>query len=313
MRGTRGGVKPSTPRQIEPCLLSLYYSPEKCVTFTYLYICGNRVIALSGTRGVIWRGWGPSPSLPPPRKKKKRKETKKREKKKERTKGTINNVKLLHIKCCFFQLFKSPIVLKIKIKIDPLQDKLKWRPCRDFCRQILTPKSFIIIIYFEDVHFFHVKPLLLFDVCPQIFLTYIPSDPANYRPIALTCCCCKVLETIVTNELIQYLHDHQLINKHQHGFLKNHSTCTNLLESINDWTISISNRERVVVGYVDFARAFDSVSNPKLFSKLQGYGIKGNLLFWIQSFLTNRSQSVCVGSSLSSPGMSLAVSHKEAY
>ena len=128
-----------------------------------------------------------------------------------------------------------------------------------------------------------------------------PSDPANYRPIALTCCCCKVLETIVTNELIQYLHDHQLINKHQHGFLKNHSTCTNLLESINDWTISISNRERVVVGYVDFARAFDSVSHPKLFSKLQGYGIKGNLLFWIQSFLTNRSQSVRVGSSLSSP------------
>jgi len=140
-----------------------------------------------------------------------------------------------------------------------------------------------------------------------------PSDPANYRPIALTCCCCKVLETIVTNELIQYLHDHQLINKHQHGFLKNHSTCTNLLESINDWTISISNRERVVVGYVDFARAFDSVSHPKLFSKLQGYGIKGNLLFWIQSFLTNRSQSVRVGPSLSSPGVSLAVSHKEAY
>ena len=59
------------------------------------------------------------------------------------------------------------------------------------------------------------------------------SDPANYRPIALTCCCCKILESIIAAELIQYLHVHKLINKQQHGFLKHHSTCTNLIESLN--------------------------------------------------------------------------------
>ena len=50
-------------------------------------------------------GWGPSP----PRKKKKRKKQKKKEKKekkKKRRKGTMNNVKLLHIKCCFFPIFQ---------------------------------------------------------------------------------------------------------------------------------------------------------------------------------------------------------------
>ena len=127
-----------------------------------------------------------------------------------------------------------------------------------------------------------------------------PSEPANYRPIALTCCCSKILESIVASSLITYLQDHKLINKHQHGFLKNHSTCTNLIESLNDWTLSLSNHESVIIGYVDFARAFDSVSHPKLFIKLQGYGIHGSLLFWIQAFLTNRTQSVRVGSSLSS-------------
>ena len=35
---------------------------------------------------------------------------------------------------------------------------------------------------------------------------------------------------------MQYLSDHKLITPHQHGFLKRHSTTTNLLESINDWT-----------------------------------------------------------------------------
>ena len=39
-----------------------------------------------------------------PRKKKKEKKKEKR-KEKERKKGTMNNVKLLHIKCCFFQFF----------------------------------------------------------------------------------------------------------------------------------------------------------------------------------------------------------------
>ena len=127
----------------------------------------------------------------------------------------------------------------------------------------------------------------------------LPSDPANYRPIALTCCCCKILESIIASTLINYLQEHNLINKQQHGFLKNHSTCTNLLESLNDWTLSISNHESVVIGYIYFARAFDSISHPKLFIKLQGYGIKGNLLFWIQAFLTDRTQSVRIGSSLS--------------
>ena len=61
-----------------------------------------------------------------------------------------------------------------------------------------------------------------------------PTDPSNYRPIALTCTCCKVLESIISKELMLYLLDHKLITPHQHGFLKRHSTSTNLLESIHD-------------------------------------------------------------------------------
>ncbi|MFZ2537611.1 MAG: reverse transcriptase domain-containing protein, partial [Oscillospiraceae bacterium] len=55
----------------------------------------------------------------------------------------------------------------------------------------------------------------------------------------------------------------------------------------------------VQVAYIDFQKAFDSVSHPKLLHKLSGYGIHGNLLFWISSFLTNLIQQVRIGSSLS--------------
>ena len=125
------------------------------------------------------------------------------------------------------------------------------------------------------------------------------SSPANYRPIALTCTCCKILESIISSALTEFLLIHNLISKQQHGFLKRHSTATNLLESLNDWTLSFANKQTTIVAYIDFQRAFDSISHSKLIHKLMSYGISGNLLYWIQSFLTHRTQSVRVGSCLS--------------
>ena len=71
------------------------------------------------------------------------------------------------------------------------------------------------------------------------------SNVENYQPIALTCTANKILETIVAD-----FSEHKLISKHQHGFLKKHSTSTNLLESFNDWTLSLNNRHSVQSGYV---------------------------------------------------------------
>ena len=126
-----------------------------------------------------------------------------------------------------------------------------------------------------------------------------PSDCQNYRPISLTCTICKILERIIVNNLLHFLSTHNLISNSQHGFLKRHSTTTNLLESLNDWTISLSNKQTVVVGYIDFQRAFDVISHNKLLHKLSSYGISGNLLRWISSFLTNRFHSVRINSHLS--------------
>ena len=138
-------------------------------------------------------------------------------------------------------------------------------------------------------------------IITPIFKKGSPSDPTNYRPISLTCTCCKILESINTSEILNFLNQHHLITKHQHGFLSRHSTSTNLLECINDWTLSISNKKSITIAYIDFKSAFDCISHPKLLLKLSSYGIKGNLHFWIQSFLSNRSQFVKINSSYSLP------------
>ena len=51
--------------------------------------------------------------------KKKRKKREKERKREKRKKGTMNNVKLLHIKCCFFQFFNSQVALKNKKSFGP--------------------------------------------------------------------------------------------------------------------------------------------------------------------------------------------------
>ena len=81
---------------------------------------------------------------------------------------------------------------------------------------------------------------------------------------------------------------------------KKHSTTTNLLSSLRDWTISLSNHKSTHICYIDFQRAFDTISHTKLIQKLTSYGVSGNLLFWIKSFLTNRYQCVRINSSQSS-------------
>ena len=65
---------------------------------------------------------------PPPPKERKKEKREKGKKKKERKKGTMNNVELLHIKCCFFQFFTSPVALKNLKKNCHPQEKVEMTP-----------------------------------------------------------------------------------------------------------------------------------------------------------------------------------------
>ena len=85
----------------------------------------------------------------------------------------------------------------------------------------------------------------------------------------------------------------------QHGFIKGKSTCTNLLEALNDWTLAVQNRCGINVAYINFSKAFDTVSHEKLFHCLYCYGICGDLLRWLKNFLTGRTQQIRVGTTLS--------------
>jgi len=81
------------------------------------------------------------------------------------------------------------------------------------------------------------------------------------------------MERIIADCVLSYLMDNNLLHPAQRGFLKNRSTCTNLIESFNDWTVVLQDNDAVTVVYIDFRKAFDTVSHPKLIAKLSSYGI----------------------------------------
>jgi len=69
-----------------------------------------------------------------------------------------------------------------------------------------------------------------------IFKKGSKADDRNYRPLSLTSVPCKILETILRKHIVEHVERSGLFSKHQHGFMKNRSCLTNLLETIEDWT-----------------------------------------------------------------------------
>ena len=132
-----------------------------------------------------------------------------------------------------------------------------------------------------------------------IYKSGIACEVSNYRPISLTCIACKVMERVIVQRMLIYLKANNIITRQQHGFLARRSTTSNLLDSLNDWTLAINNKQSITVAYVDYSKAFDVVCHSKLMYKLQHYGITGDLLKWIGSFVSGRTQRTKIGSAIS--------------
>ena len=126
------------------------------------------------------------------------------------------------------------------------------------------------------------------------------SKVSNFMPVSLCSVPCKLMERVINSSLLSFLETRNLLSKNQFGFRKNKSCSLQLLKCKNDWTNMIDKGNSVDVVYIDFCKAFDTVSHQKLIMKLSKYGIHGNLLLWIKDFLSERTQNVKIGNSLSS-------------
>ena len=128
------------------------------------------------------------------------------------------------------------------------------------------------------------------------------EDASNYRPIALLHFISKIFERCIFNRLINYSVACNLLIPNQFGFTKGKSTQDAILrlseliyESLNsdDGSFSLN-------VFVDFQKAFDTINLQILLGKLELYGIKGLALKLIKNYLSDRTQSVRIGDTVSS-------------
>ena len=75
-----------------------------------------------------------------------------------------------------------------------------------------------------------------------------------------------------------------LITSARHGLLPGKSTTTNLVETFNDFTISLDAGLNVDCIYLDFSKAFDCISHSELITKLYAYGVDVFSITWIKNF-----------------------------
>jgi len=124
-------------------------------------------------------------------------------------------------------------------------------------------------------------------------------ERSNYRPVSLTSVCCKILESLIRDHMMNYLLDNKLLSTKQYGFIKNRSTSLQLLQIMDKWTEYLESGGQVDVMYSDFEKAFDKIPHKRLISKLISYGFNSTLINWIQDFLQSRKFRVRVNSSFS--------------
>ena len=120
------------------------------------------------------------------------------------------------------------------------------------------------------------------------------SDRNNYRPVSLTSMICKTMEAIVRDHIMQHVDVNKLLSSCQHGFVKGRSCSTQLLQCLDVWTTMLNDGSCLDAIYLDFSKAFDSVPHRRLLQKMKDYGITGQLLDWVDSFLSDRRQRVVV-------------------
>ena len=121
----------------------------------------------------------------------------------------------------------------------------------------------------------------------------------NYRPVALLSPLSRVLEKVAYEQLYSYFTVNKILHQNLHGYRRNRSTLTALLQMYDRWIQAAVKGQVSGAVLLDLSAAFDLVSPDILLNKLEIYGIKSDFLAWIKSYLLDRQQAVWIDHTLS--------------
>ena len=111
----------------------------------------------------------------------------------------------------------------------------------------------------------------------------------NYRPISLLSVVSIVFEKLANNRIVDHLEKCDFFSDFQYDFRSSRSTA-DLLIVVSERIARAFNRSGAVT--LDISKASDRVWHAGLLPKLTSYGISGQIIGLISSFLSNRQLRV---------------------
>lgn len=132
-----------------------------------------------------------------------------------------------------------------------------------------------------------------------IYKNGIRSDFNNYRPIAILSTIEKIMEEIICRRLTNYSEKYNIINPKQYGFQKGKNINKLLGNFANHINTQLSKQNHCLTLFIDFTKAFDTLSHEKLLTTLEKLGIRGQCLKLFENYLNYRTFYIKIGASLS--------------
>ncbi len=119
---------------------------------------------------------------------------------------------------------------------------------------------------------------------------------SNFRPVSNLSFLSKLIERAVLMLLTEHLSKFSLLPVHQSAYRANHSTETALLYLFDDLLTTADQKDASALVLLDLSTAFDTIDHQILLERLSHcFGLSGNAVNWLSSYLSNRTQSVQVG------------------
>ena len=128
-----------------------------------------------------------------------------------------------------------------------------------------------------------------------------PHKIENYRPISNLCSTTKIFEKMILMRLTQIESENNcsLTGKPQHGFKKNHSTCSLGLTVQSVLSHALDENNYALMASIDLSAAFDVVNVRLLLKRLKIIGLPNDVITLIRIWLEQRMFYVEVGNTVS--------------
>ena len=188
-------------------------------------------------------------------------------------------------------------IMDMKSSVSQTPDQIPSLYIKKTAAELLKP---LFIIFNHSVRNSEIPSLWKKAIVIPIYKKGKANDPTNYRPISLTCVTCRLLERIIHKLMFSHLTKNKLITSAQHGFVNKRSTQTQQLVFLNKLTRMHDEKLQTDIVYLDFSKAFDTVSHVKLLKVLRHLKINNKVVLWIKDYLSHRTQATLVEDARSS-------------